>query len=123
MKDSIRIERSSVARMEAGVGDQPAEPAEVGIGGEQKIDAAPRLQPLARLREERRDVAVAWAGVPGAIGDVARLAGEGGRARQDHVEERARGDAGEEIRADREDPVRKTVRAAHCRRRKAPRSD
>jgi len=81
----------------------------IGVGGEQEIDAAAGLQPLARLREERRDVAVAGTGMPGAVGDVARFAGEGRRARQDHVEERPRRDRRHQVRADRKNPVAEIV--------------
>ncbi len=45
--------------------------------------------PLARLLEQRCDVAVVRAGVPSPVGKIARLAGKVGRVRQDHIEQRA----------------------------------
>src|SRR6266478_2897065 len=50
--------------LEAGSDDQRTEQIEVGIRRNQEVDTSARGQPLARLLEQRKDVAVVRAGMP-----------------------------------------------------------
>jgi hypothetical protein len=54
--------------------DQGADQIEVGIRRDQNVEASTGSEPLTCLVEERGDVAVVRAGVPGAIGNIARFA-------------------------------------------------
>ncbi len=75
INDSIKIERSwTGSRAKPGPVDQPAEQLEVGIRRDHDIEPPSGLQTLARLVEQRCDVAIMRAGMPAAIGEVARLA-------------------------------------------------
>src|SRR6202022_730930 len=60
--------------LEARSANQRTEQIEVGIGRHQEVDASARGEPLARLLEQRSDVAVVRAGMPWAAGKIAGLA-------------------------------------------------
>src|SRR5207248_3963386 len=97
------------ARLKTRSGYQRTEEIEVGIRGQQDIHAPSRSEPLARLVEQQSDVAVIRAGVPGAVGQIARFAGKGRRARYDDVEKYAGRQRGKEVRAHCRDTVLKPV--------------
>src|ERR1044072_9382054 len=94
--------------------DQLAAPAQIRIRGQQQIDDAARREALARLIEQRRDVPIAGARMPGAVRQIARLAGERRRAGDDDIEQRARREARHQVRGDALD-LRQTVVAAVLR--------
>ena len=91
--------------------DQFAEQLEIAVRGEQQVDDAARREPLARLVEQRRHVAISRPGMPAAICQVARLAGVFGRAGQDHVEQRAGRECREQVARDAGDAVAQPVGA------------
>ena len=95
--------------------DQLAEPAEIEVRGQQQIDDAARREALARLIEQRRDVAVARPRMPGAVGEIARLAGKRRRARDDDVEQRACRETRHQVRADAAHAIAKAVVARIAR--------
>ena len=74
-----------------------SEHAKIGVCGEEQVHAAVRCKPFPRLREQHQDVSVVRTCVPSAVGQVARFAREGGRARQDHVKQLARRNGREEV--------------------------
>jgi len=79
----LDVERALVgeAGAEAGLINQPAEQVEIGVRRYHDIEAAVGLQPLAGLLEQGRHVPILRAGVPAAIGEIARLASMLGWAR------------------------------------------
>src|SRR5258708_21305392 len=79
----LDVERALVgeAGAEAGLINQPAQQAEIGVPRDHDVEAAVGLQPLAGLLEQGRHVPILRAGVPAAIGEIARLASMLGWAR------------------------------------------
>jgi hypothetical protein len=71
-----------------------------------------------RLIEQQSDVAVIRAGVPGAVGQIARFARKGRRARYDDVEQRIRRERGKKVRAHRSDAIPEAVGTRVFGRRK-----
>src|SRR5438067_12020836 len=97
--------------------DQRIEQIEVGVGRNQQVDEPVAGQPLACLTKEWSDVAVVRAGMPRAVGHIARLARERRRARYYHVEQRSGGKPSKKVRAYGRKTVSKTVCRCIFRRR------
>ena len=71
--DHERILATDRAR-KSGLLDQRTEQIEVGIRRDHNVEPSVRFQPLTRLVEQRRNVAILRTGVPAAIREVTRLA-------------------------------------------------
>src|SRR5262245_28903656 len=89
----------SKACAEPGAFNQRREQTQVGVRRDHHVKASPGFQAFARLVEQRGYVAIFRPGVPGAIGQTARLAGGFWWARHDHVERRTRGKRTKQARA------------------------
>src|ERR1700731_1760230 len=90
---------------------------EGGTGRDRGVRPAAGGKPLACLIEERGDVAVIRASMPGAVGKIARFARKRRGARYDHVERYARCKRREEVRAHGRDAVPEAVCARVLGRR------